>query len=241
MAAWVGGVPYLASLGRSDFSFEDLPDLPPFRRLRGDGPATLAGAALVGIDTGAAEPATDPALLREVRDDPCAALFGETGAGPVPVAVFSDFACPICRVMEERLADLEASDPGSFRIQRHQLPLLGAASTTASRAVLAADLQGGYREMHARLMRTPAVTDAGFVAAIARDIGLDPRRLRADMSDPAIDRRLRVSAAIAEVFGFFGTPAFAVGRTVFMGSIETGSLRRLIALETPRPCAVSAA
>ena len=77
-----------------------------------------------------------------VRADPCSAFFGQRTSDAVPVAMFSDFACPICRVMDDRLSDLEESDPGTFHIVRHQLPLLGVASATASRAVLAADLQG---------------------------------------------------------------------------------------------------
>lgn len=138
--------------------------------------------------------------------------------------------------MDTRLSDLEASDPGTFHIVRHQLPLLSAASATASRAVLAADLQGRYRDMHARLIRTPVVTDERYIATIAESLDLDTDRLLEDMRSDAIDRRLRLTAAIADVFGFIGTPAFAIGRTVFMGSIQTGSLRKLIAEETSSPC-----
>ncbi|WP_299734107.1 DsbA family protein [uncultured Tateyamaria sp.] len=241
VAGWVKGVPYLASLGQPDFAFVDIPDLPPFRRLLGAGASTPGAAIFAGIETGEAESDTDADEEAEqfVRENPCAAFFGEEPSNTVPVAMFSDFACPICRVMDDRLTDLQASDPNTFHIVRHQLPLLGVASAVASRAVLAADLQGQYREMHARLIRTPAVTDERFIVAIAENLDLDADTLLEDMQSDAIDRRLRLTAAIADVFGFIGTPAFAVGRTVFMGSIQTGSLRKLIADEKATPCLIA--
>ncbi|MEO1108754.1 MAG: DsbA family protein, partial [Pseudomonadota bacterium] len=231
VVGWVKGVPYLASLGQPDFEFEEIPGLSPFRRLGGAGASTPGAAIFAGLESGPAETEADIELKAFVRSNPCAAFFGADPSETVPVAMFSDFACPICRVMDDRLVDLEESHPGMFHIVRHQLPLLGVASEVASRAVLAADIQGEYRKMHARLMRTPAVTDERFVASIAKSLDLDADKLLEDMQSDAILRRLKLSAAIAQVFGFFGTPAFAVGRTVFMGSLPSNSLRKLIEQE----------
>lgn len=237
--AWVKGVPLLLSSGDTDLEFEILDDLEPFRRLLGSGRSTLAGGAFfVGLDTPEPLSPDDQLLLRIVRDDPCAAFFGGPQTGPVPVAMFSDFRCPICQTMNERLAELQAQAPDSFRIIRHELPLLGAASLTASKAVLAADLQGGYLEMHRKLIRTLAVTDEAFVGRIARDIGLDGAQLLRDMNSDQVEQKLRMTRAIADVFGFYGTPAFAVGRTVFLGAISTSSLARLISQETGGPCQI---
>ena len=236
LVGWVKGVHYLASLGQPDFVFEDIPGLSPFRRLGGTGASTPGAAIFAGLDTGPRETEADIELQAFVRSNPCAAFFGDAPSETIPVAMFSDFACPICRVMDDRLVELEGSQPGTFHIVRHQLPLLGVASTVASRAVLAADMQGQYRQMHARLMRTPAVTDERFVASIANSLGLDADKLLQDMQSNAIERRLRLSAAIAQVFGFFGTPAFAVGRTVFMGSLPSNSLRKLIEQEEGNSC-----
>lgn len=232
---WVKGVPYLASLGRPELNFEDIADAPPFRRFLGSGSATRAAAIFAGLDAGEAEADTNGRLKDVVRADPCSAFYGNQETDIVSVAVFSDFACSICRIMDDRLSDLEARDPNRFRIVLHQLPLLGVASETASRAVLAADLQGGYREMHKRLIRTPAVADEIYVAAIGENIGLDADRLVEDMASKAIDQRLRMTAAIADVFGFYGTPAFAIGRTFFMGSVPAHTLSRLIELEVSNP------
>ncbi len=237
LAVWVKGAPHLLSSLGEELEFQSIKGLEPFRRLVGkEPPTTLGGSVFVGLDP--PEPSTpeDELILQTVRDDPCAVFFGPRQTGPVPVAMFSDFRCPICKVMNKRLAELQAEAPDSFRIVRHELPLLGAASRTASQAVLAADRQGAYLEMHDRLIRTPAVTDEAFVGSIARAIGLDSDQLLRDMNSGEVEQELRMTRAIANVFGFYGTPAFAVGRTVFLGSISTSSLERLIAQETGNPC-----
>lgn len=239
LLAWVKGAPNLLSSGGAELEFETIDGLEPFRRLLVSAPSTSAGGALfAGLESPNPLSSEEETLRRTVRDDPCAAFFGPPQAGSVPVAMFSDFRCPICRVMNERLAELQARAPDSFRIIRHELPLLSAASRTASKAVLAADLQGRYSEMHESLTRTPAVTDEAFVRAIADDLGLDSARLLRDMNSHEIEQKLSTTRAIADIFGFYGTPAFAVGRTVFLGGISTSSLARLITQETGGPCEV---
>ena len=235
--SWVKGLPLLLSSDDTGLEFETLDGLAPFRRLLRSGPATSAGGAVfAGIES--SEPLSpDAEMMRQtVKDDPCAAFFGAQQTGAVPVAMFSDFKCPICKTMNGRLAELQEKTGDSFRIIRHELPLLGAASRTASKAVLAADIQGKYLEMHEILNRTPAVTDAAFVGSIAKNIGLDSNQLLRDMNSDEVEQKLRMSRAIADVFGFYGTPAFAVGRTVFLGAVPTLLLTRLITQEADGPC-----
>lgn len=234
--SWVKGAPDLMSLGEPDMKFEDIPGLEPFRRVAGQGSVSTGAAILAGLDAPAPLTPEDEQLLQIVRDDPCSAFFGPPQKGPVPLAMFSDFACPICKMMNTRLAEIQTKEPASFRLVRHELPLLGVASNTASRAVLAAERQGAYLEMHDRLSRTPAVTDDAFVARIGRDIGLDEDQLLRDMNSVEVNQQLRITSAIAEVFGFYGTPAFAVGRTVFLGSMSVASLESLIAEELENVC-----
>lgn len=236
VVGWVKGAPHLLSLGQSEIKFENIAGLAPFRRLIGSRAVTSGVDIFAGLD--APEPVTplDIRVIEEIRNDPCTAMFGLAQPGPVPVAMFSDFRCPICNVMNERLAELQVEAPDSFRIIRHQLPILGASSNTASRAVLAADLQGAYLDMHERLTRTPAVTDEKFIHALAVRIGLDADRLLHDMMSEAIDNKLRVTRELANLFGFYGTPGFAVGRTIFLGSVSKPVLRELIELEVGNPC-----
>lgn len=231
VAGWTKGVPYLASLRSQDLAFRDLPDLPPFREVVSAGAISTGGAIFAGLSGGTPVAATILALRQSVRDDPWTALYGQSHSRAVPIAVFSDFRCPNCRVMDTRLSDITAEDPEAVRIVRHELPIFGAPSVTASRAVLAAGLQGAYREMYDRLIRTPAVTDRAYVRHLAQEAGIDPERLMRDMQSDPVTATLQHSRAVADVFGFIGTPAFAVGHTVFMGTVPTSVLRSLIGAE----------
>ena len=234
-AGWTKGVPSLGQLGTPDLSFRDLPDLPPFRELTSDGRVSTgtgsggAGAALlVGLpDAVPADPGLS-GLRQRVREDPWTALYGTAVPSAVPVAVFSDVRCPNCRVMEARLSEVMASDPAAVRVVRHELPIFGAASVTAARALVAAAVQDVAQDLRDRLLRTPAVTDLAYVLRVAAQAGLDPDRLRRDMASERVTAALAHSRAVADVFGFIGTPAFAVGRTVFMGTVSTGVLRSLV-------------
>lgn len=228
VAGWVWAVPKLMSRLPSGLSFRDMKGLPPFRELEGAGAVSSANAAFAGIDK---VPAADPDQKRriaDVRADPCTALFGRLTDGRLPVAFFSDFNCPNCRILDAILTEYDAANPGSIRIIRHELPILGPASVTASKAVLAAARQGAYAQMHDRLMRARLVTDLAFVAAMASAAGIDGQRLLADMQSPEIEAALKQSNAIASVFGFYGTPGTVIGRTVFMGAIPAGDVAQVI-------------
>lgn len=171
------------------------------------------------------------ALVVAVRADPCGALFGPLTDARLPIAFFSDFNCPNCKALNKILQDIVASRPAELRIIRYELPLLGAASTVASQAVLAADRQGGYEAMHDRLIRTRMVTDMDLVVSIAEAVGLDGQRLLADMQTAEIATALDRSKAIATVFGLWGVPATVIGRTVFIGAIPAADVLEIIEAE----------
>lgn len=231
VAGWVVGAPRLANLWSSRLAFRDMPGLTPFRELETAGALSTGAGQLVGLEGATPPDAAQDARIAAVRADPCKALFGQQTDSRLPIAFFSDFNCPNCRVLDAILLDYDAANPGTIRIIRHELPLLGAASTIASQAVLAADRQGGYQPMHDRLMRTRLVTDLNFVVAIAESVGLDGRRLVADMQTPEIASALGKSKAVASVFGFYGTPSTVIGRSVFIGAIPAADVAQIIEAE----------
>jgi protein-disulfide isomerase len=231
VTAWVIGAPRLAGLWPSRLAFRDLPGLSPFRELETAGALSTSARLLVGMDGAAPTDAAQDTRIAAVRADPCAALFGTQTDSRLPIAFFSDFNCPNCRVLDAVLLDYDASHPGTIRIIRHELPLLGAASTIASQAVLAADRQGGYQAMHDRLLRARMVTDLSFVITIAESVGLDGQRLLADMQTQEIAAAVDRSKAVASVFGFYGTPSTVIGRTVFLGAIPAADVAHIIKIE----------
>lgn len=223
----------LARRREAALDYHALEALPPFRQLVSDGAVSTASLALAGLQGEAAPDVAARAV--ELRADPCTALFGEGDAdGTLPIAYFSDFNCPYCRVLEGDLDDVLAGDV-ELRLVRHELPLLGAASASAARAVLAADLQGGYEAMKARLLRAGLVTDEPYLRAVAGPLGLDPERLIQDMDSPAVADRLRTSLALGRAFGIVGTPALVVGRTLVVGAVSARTIRAVVRDERAMP------
>ena len=231
VVSWVVGVPRLVGFWPSRLNYSDIAGLSPFRALDGAGTLSVASALTAGFDQSLAADPAQEARIAAVRADPCTALFGAVADPRLPIAFFSDFNCPNCRILNDVLMGYDAANPGTIRIVRHELPLLGAASVLASKAVLAADRQGGYAQMHARLMRARMVTDINYVMSMAEAAGLDGEQLRIDMQTPEIETAIERAKAIATVFGFYGTPGTVIGHTVFLGAIPAADVVQIIADE----------
>ncbi len=150
---------------------EPLPALPGFRRIEGEG-LTRAFDPLVGLG-----PPDDTALpapdMASVRADVCAALFPGWDGNSVPLAVFTDYNCAVCRRSEPELVQWVASQDRAVTLYWHELPILGPTSVVAARGALAARDLGAYAAFRARLMRSAVVADAAYLGSLANGIGLD--------------------------------------------------------------------
>lgn len=221
------GPPAVSQLFAGDFEFEPVERPAGFRRLAA-GQSSAGFSPLFGLDDEAGPGIS--AAVAEVGADPCGSLYGGNGldAGVVPIASFSDYNCPFCRVLTLRLVEIEDAADGDVQIAWHELPLLGEASMLAAQGALAAKRQGAYVEFHRRLMRAPFRATPEYLEALAEAIGVDHDRLREDMQSTAVQEEIMRSSALAKAFGFIGTPALVVGRTVVQGEIDDATLKRLI-------------
>lgn len=181
----------------------------------------------------------------------CHALFGDMGAGDaadsavigasgdgiaenngaaeniVPIAYFSDYRCPYCRVLSKRLEALAATRD-DVRIIWHEWPIFGEVSERAARAALAAKRQGAHAAFHHRLMRSSFVPTEGYLRTLAEQSGIDADALLAEMESPRTEHELAETAALAGMFGFRGTPALVIGRTALVGAVDDARLGALI-------------
>src|SRR3954451_12163680 len=73
----------------------------------------------------------------------------------VTIVEFYDTRCPYCRRMLPTMAEFLQSDP-KVRVVYKDWPILGPASQLESRALLAAQQQGGYFKLQAALMGSSA-------------------------------------------------------------------------------------
>jgi protein-disulfide isomerase len=230
LGAAYAGLRYFPDLSSSALAFEMIDDPPGFRRL-------TAGESSTGFDPffGLGGSDADHLAVAEtgVRSDICNALYGDLTSNPdiVPVASFSDYYCPYCRVQTKKLAALEARPDSDLKIAWHELPLLGESSNLAAKAALAAKHQGAYAAFHERLMKTPFQATPEYLQAMADSIGIDHTMLVEDMQSDMIAQELETSAALGRIFAFVGTPAMVIGRTVIQGQVNDNTLLQVAAME----------
>ncbi|MDE0271422.1 MAG: DsbA family protein [Gammaproteobacteria bacterium] len=152
-------------------------------------------------------------------------------SGTVTVVEFFDYRCGYCKRSLEavRAAALLAG----VRVQMREYPILGEESDQAARAALAAAHQGAYEGAHFALMAHEGGFDAESIEGIARDLGLDVERLRADMASEEVGALIDANRELAGRMGVTGTPAFLVvgpsGVQVSPGAVDADRLAGMIA------------
>ncbi len=217
MAGWRAVAPKVGDLLVGGLEFTPLDGVEGYRKI-GDG--TISAAAVdpfFGLDDDRIAPAT---LTGPLRDN-----LHFSGGDGVPVAEFTDYNCPYCKILGERVHRL--ADAGQISLSLHHLPLLGPGSLAASRLVLGAAAQKDTDALHRRIMAARFRVDENYATATARDQGFDTSTIDLSMGDAHIAR----SKALARVFGIIGTPALVVGRTLVIGQISEGRLADLIEVE----------
>ena len=149
-------------------------------------------------------------------------------AGDVTIVEFYDTRCPYCRRMLPTVDALLKADP-KIRYVYKDWPILGPTSQLESRALLAAQRQGGYFKLQDALMREGAAPTSETIRADAERLGLDGGQLLRDMDDPAIKARLDANLALAQQIGLQGTPALIIGQRLIGGAMDLPELRQAIA------------
>lgn len=226
ISAAYGGTALLRRLTEPDLAFEPIPDLPGFRWVEG-GPISGGATALAVIRAAEAD---DEISIRLSNSAICTALFGPTpDPTRVQIAYFTDYRCFYCRTVSPMLAALE--NEGQVQITWHELPLLGQISNITARAALAAREQGTYDIFHKRLMGAQTVPNPPYLRQLAEEAGIDGARLLRDMNSRPVLSQLSLSFALAQRFGFIGTPAMVIGRTAIMGGIDRRLIDRLVTAE----------
>lgn len=147
--------------------------------------------------------------------------------GDLTIVEFLDPRCPYCRHLAPALAAFLQHDHGT-RVIFKDMPVLGPPSMLASRALLAADRQGGYERLLTAVMGGgPDITETSLRDQ-AIQVGLDWARLQRDMADPAIQRRLDDNIQLGKRLGIEGTPTFVVGERLVAGS-DLGDVQAAVA------------
>lgn len=132
--------------------------------------------------------------------------------GKVTIVEFFDYQCPHCIEMTPVLEKIIQSNPDA-RIVFKEFPIRGPASEMASKAALAAKMQGKYFEFHKGLMAANKVLTQEDILKIAAAVGLDVNKLKTDMNSAAVQQEIKADYKLAQSLNLLGTPAFFVAKT----------------------------
>jgi len=148
--------------------------------------------------------------------------------GDVTVVEFFDYNCGYCKSMFQTLIETIEADK-KIRLVLKELPILGPSSLTAARAALAARKQGKYREIHLALLRHKGALNDDAIMKVAKDVGLDMKKLDADMKSGETAAIIAKNRNLADELGIEGTPALFIGDAFVPGAIQKDHLQEMIA------------
>jgi len=230
MAAVLASAPPLAAQGFSPEQRREVVDL--LREALRQDPGILRDA-LVALEKADARDRTG--AQRAAIAENAAALFRNAEdpvkgnpQGAVTLVEFFDARCGYCKQLQPAIEQLLRRQR-DVRLVMKDLPILGPNSLLASRALLAAQRQGKYAELHAALLALREEPAEPVLKREAERVGLDWARLRREMDDPAISRRLEANTRLAGALRIEGTPALVIGDTLVPGAVDLATLERLVA------------
>ncbi|TDP47957.1 DsbA family protein [Zavarzinia compransoris] len=168
-------------------------------------------------------------LLRDSRDP----VIGNP-KGDITLVEFFDYRCGYCKQAQPILAELIKSDP-KLRVVLKEFPILGPDSLVASKAAIAALAQGKYPVFHEALIATRGTLSDDKIMDIAKSVGLDTAKLKADMEKPEITGQISDIHGLAQRLEINGTPSFIVGDTLVPGAVDLETLKKLVA-EARKSC-----
>lgn len=137
----------------------------------------------------------------------------------VTVVEFFDYNCGYCRRAIKDIAALVEGDK-KVRVVFKEFPIFGADSEAAARVAIAAKEQGRYWDVHRALFEHGGKVNEASALAIAKKLGLDMDKLKADMVSDATTAEITEVRDLAEKMGIQGTPHFFVGDKIIPGAPE---------------------
>jgi protein-disulfide isomerase len=162
----------------------------------------------------------------ELLRDPATPVSGNLN-GDVTVIEFFDYRCGYCKRVASAVTQLQKDEPG-VRVVYKDLPILGEVSVFGARAALAAREQGKHQVFHEAMLASENELTQEEVLAIAQRVGLDVKRLEADLHAPEWQAAIDRNRALAKLLGISGTPGFVVGSELYPGALELAGLKALV-------------
>lgn len=136
---------------------------------------------------------------------------------PVTLYEFSDFQCPHCKMTAPILKDIVEESEGKVKLVFKQYPLpMHPKAREAAKAAIAADKQGKFWAMHDLLFEKQDTLQAANLEDLAKQIGLDMKRFKADMAAKTTEEKIDADLAEGRAAGVDSTPSIYVNDRRFV-------------------------
>ena len=141
--------------------------------------------------------------------------------GTVTLVEFFDYQCIHCKKMEPTVNDLTKKNT-NLRVIYKEFPIFGKTSEMASKAAIAAAMQGKYMAMQNALLKLTKPLDEQMIMDTAKSVGLNVAKLKVDMDSKAVADELAANRQLAEKMHLMGTPALVILATP-AGTLKAGT------------------
>src|SRR5499426_3503473 len=140
--------------------------------------------------------------------------------GNVTFVEFFDYNCGYCKRAMDDMLTLLKDDP-KLKIILKEFPVLGPGSVEAAKVAVAVRMQDKsgkkYLDFHQKLLGGRGQADKARALAVAKEVGMDMKRIDADMASDEAKVSLDESLKLAETLGLNGTPSYIIGTDVVVG------------------------
>lgn len=178
------------------------------------------GQRLVKMKNKAKEHQT--ALFREPEP-----LVAGNPKGDITIVEFFDYRCPYCRKVKKAVTDLLNQD-GNIKLILKEFPILSPESEMAAQVAIAAAAQGKYWDVHLAFMGADDLAGER-IFQLAKEAGADVEKIKAELKNPKIGKRLNETQALASAIGIDATPTFFIGDEPFTGVLTLDELKKAVA------------
>jgi len=148
--------------------------------------------------------------------------------GDVTLVEFFDYNCGFCKRALPDMLELLKDDP-RLKIILKEFPVLGPGSVEAAKVAVAVRMQDKtgkkYLDFHQKLLGGRGQADKAHALAVAKEVGMDMKRIDADMASEEVKVSLDESLKLAETLGLNGTPSYIIGTDVVVGAVGLDALR----------------
>ncbi|MFU2208494.1 thioredoxin domain-containing protein [Solidesulfovibrio sp. C21] len=169
--------------------------------------------------------------------DPARAMRGPANA-PITVVVYSDFLCPYCAQGALTLKKFMERHPDSVRVlfKHYATDDLSRQAALLYEALAAQDPKLAFAFHDAVFAAQPEIEQAGEPAlyALAVKLGADVPRLKRDLKNPALAKRIDDDVAEARRFDIESTPTFVINGVSVRGAAPLDDFESVLRKVAPK-------